>query len=59
MQEYTEVKEQKSRLMLELEQEKKKLEEDILKLSRNKVRQYANHLQVATKHLLFLVSLVS
>ena len=38
VQEYNEAKEQKSRLMLELEQEKMKLEGDILKLNRNKVR---------------------
>lgn len=37
VQEYNEAKEQKSRLMMELEQEKMKLEDDIIKLNRNKV----------------------
>lgn len=45
-QEYAEIKEQKSRLMMELEQEKNKLEEDIVKLNTNKVGLHMHSLEV-------------
>ena len=43
-----ELKEQKNRLMSDLEQEKQRLEEDILKLNRNRVRKSCIDLQLIT-----------